>query len=595
MFDFRRTHTCGELRKNDAEQSVTLSGWVHRSRDLGGITFISLRDRYGMTQIIFDPNQDQKLQELASSLKNEWVVSVKGTVKLRAEGMSNKNMPTGDIEILPESLQVLSKAQVPPFVINDDKTEVNEELRLTYRYLDIRKGIILENLKIRHKAMLAIRNILDTNDFLEVQTPILSKSTPEGARDYLVPSRIHPGSFYALPQSPQLYKQLLMIGGLDRYYQIAPCFRDEDLRAERQPEFTQVDIEMSFGTPDEIKSITENILKGIFKACLDLDISAPFEELSYEECMEIYGTDKPDLRFGMPLVRIDDLAKQSDFSVFKSQLEAGGAIKGLCVKGGAELSRKKIDEYTQIVSSFGLKGLAWMKKDDAVYTSSIVKFFSDSLLQQLTNRFEVESGDLLLFAASSESCVNQSLDHLRRHIARERNLITSGTYKFLWVTNFPLFEWDEEENRLNSVHHPFTSPRHEDIELLDQDPLKAKSYSYDIVLNGYEIGGGSQRIHDQKLQDKIFEKLKLSENDLKEKMGFFLEALKYGTPPHLGIALGLDRIAMILCDTENIKDVIAFPKTLNASDLMMKSPSAVTDGQLKELFLKTDTQEISLI
>lgn len=595
MFDYRRTHTCGELRKEDIGKTVTLSGWIHKTRDLGGLVFIALRDRYGITQILFDPQKNPKLKNTISLLKSEWVISVRGRVQARSEDMINKEMATGAIEVYPEELEILSESKTPPFVISDANTEVNEELRLTYRYLDIRKGTILNNICLRHKAMLATRNYLDKECFTEVQTPVLSKSTPEGAREYLVPSRIHPSHFYALPQSPQIYKQLLMISGLDRYYQMATCFRDEDLRAERQPEFTQIDMEMSFGKPSDIQTITEGLLTQIFKQCLNIEIPTPFKHMSYHDCLEHYGTDKPDLRFGMPLVRIDDIAKRSDFSVFKSQLEDGGVIKGLCVKGGADISRKKIDEYTQLVAQLGLKGLAWMKKNTEGFSSSIVKFFKEDLLEELSVKLGIEDGDIVFFGASSESVVNQSLDHLRRHIAKERNLIKPNTYEFLWVTDFPLFEWDEEENRLTSIHHPFTSPHFEDLELLESSPLKVRSYAYDIVLNGYEIGGGSQRIHDQDLQSKIFKILNLSEKDLKERMGFFLEALKYGTPPHLGIALGLDRIIMILCGTENIKDVIAFPKSLNASDLMMNSPSLVTEKQLKELSLKTLSEEISLI
>lgn len=583
MFDYRRTHTCGELRSDDIDQTVTLSGWVHRTRNLGGIIFIALRDRYGITQVIFDPNDNLSLYQKASLLKNEWVISVQGTVLHRAKGSENNDMPTGAIEIKPKHIEILSEAKTPPFVLNDETTEANEELRLTYRYLDIRKGFILKNMELRHKAMLAARNYLDRASFTEVQTPILSKSTPEGAREYLVPSRIHPGNFYALPQSPQIYKQLLMIAGLDRYYQFAPCFRDEDLRAERQPEFTQIDIEMSFGIPDDIQTLTEGLLKEIFKHCLHIEISTPFRRMTYYDCMENYGTDKPDLRFGMPLVRIDDLALQSDFSVFKSQLNSGGIVKGFCVKNGAEFSRKKIDDYTQFVSNLGLKGLAWLKKTTDGFSSSLVKYFSEHLLNQLSERLDMQTNDLVFFAASSENIVNQSLDHLRRQIAKDLNLIKPNTYEFLWVTDFPLFEWDSEENRLTSVHHPFTSPHFDDIPKIESDPLNVRSYAYDIVLNGYEIGGGSQRIHNQDLQRTIFEVLKLSEDDLNQKMGFFLEALKYGTPPHLGIALGFDRIIMLICHTENIKDVIAFPKSLNASDLMMHSPSHVTAKQLAEL------------
>lgn len=595
MHDFRRTHTCGELKKEDVGKEVTLSGWVHRRRDLGGLIFIDLRDRYGRTQLIFDPNRNKDVHKIASDLKHEYVISIRGVVNKRAEGMANKSMTTGEIEIDVSHLEILSESMVPPFTINDDTYEVNEELRLKYRYLDIRKGPLLDNLKMRHKAMLATRSFLDSQAFIEVQTPILAKSTPEGARDYLVPSRVHPAHFYALPQSPQLFKQLLMIGGLDRYYQIAPCFRDEDLRAERQPEFTQIDIEMSFGKPEDIKTLSEGLMKSIFKECLDIEIETPFPVMSYHECQERYGTDKPDVRFGMPLVRVDDIVKNSEFSVFTSQIQSGGCVKGLCIKGGADISRKGIDSYTEFVARLGLKGLAFMKKQDGEFTSGIAKFFSKEIQDQISKAMDAEEGDLVVFAAASEQTVNQALDHLRRHIARERKLIPEKTYKFLWVNDFPLFEYSEEDERLTSIHHPFTSPHFEDIPLIESDPLKVRSYAYDCVLNGYEIGGGSQRIHSQELQQKIFKALSLSDEDIKNRMGFFIEALKYGTPPHLGIAWGFDRISMILCNTENIKDVVAFPKTLNATDLMMNSPSTVDKAQLDELKIKTLAEEISLI
>ncbi|PCI95317.1 aspartate--tRNA ligase [Candidatus Aerophobetes bacterium] len=595
MHDYRRTHSCGDLNKTHAGETVTLSGWVHKRRDLGGLTFVDLRDRYGITQLIFDPNKNADLHKLAGNLKHESVISIEGIVHPRVEGMANKNMVTGEIEIEVSHLELLSESLVPPFTLNDDTYEVNEELRLKYRYLDIRKGNLLKNLTIRHKAMVATRRFLDGEKFTEVQTPIMSKSTPEGAREYLVPSRIHPAHFYALPQSPQIYKQLLMISGLDRYFQIAPCFRDEDLRAERQPEFTQIDIEMSFGKPEDIKKLTEGMLKEIFKECLNVEIETPIPVMSYHDCLENYGTDKPDVRFDMPLVRVDDIVKDSTFSIFTDQLKNEGCIKGICVKGGAEISRKGIDVYTEFVSRLGLKGLAWMKKQNGEFSSSIVKFFPSELLDKLSNVLHVEDGDMILFAAAKESVVNQALDHLRRHIAKERKLIPENAYKFLWVNDFPLFEFDEEENRLTSIHHPFTSPHFDDIKLIDEDPLNVRSDAYDCVLNGFEIGGGSQRIHNQELQKKIFKTLNLSEDDIKTRMGFFIEALQYGTPPHLGIAFGLDRIAMILCNTDNIKDVIAFPKSLNATDLMMQSPSMVEKVQLDELKIKTLAEEISVI
>jgi aspartyl-tRNA synthetase len=586
MFDYRRSHTCGELTKKDIGKKVKLSGWVQKRRDLGNLIFIDLRDRFGITQLIFDPIKNKELHEKASKLRSEWVISIEGEVSQRAEGMENSAMKTGAVEIFVDAFDILSESKIPPFSIFEDQSETNEELRLKYRYLDIRKGKIANNLRLRHKALLATRTYLDDLDFTEIQTPIMSKSTPEGAREYLIPSRIHPGHFYSLPQSPQIYKQLLMIAGMDRYFQIAQCFRDEDLRAERQPEFTQIDIEMSFEKPDAIKRISEGLLKSIFKSCLGIDIPTPFPEYSYHFCMENYGCDKPDLRFGMPLVRIDEIAQKSSFTIFHDALKLG-CVKALCVKHGESISRKGIDELTQFVTKFGLKGLAWVKKQQDGFSSSIGKFFSDDLLNELFEKVHGSTSDLVLIAAGKETTVNQALDHLRRHLGKQLKLIPKNTYNFLWVTDFPLFVWDEEEKRLSSAHHPFTSPHFEDLNLLQHDPMKVRSYAYDCVLNGYEIGGGSQRIHNQDLQKRIFELLDLSEDDIKNRMGFFIEALKYGTPPHLGLAFGVDRIMMIICDTDNIKDVIAFPKTNLACDLMMSSPSIIGPKQLNELKIKT--------
>lgn len=594
MTSYRRTFNCGTLRKEHIGQQVTLSGWVHRRRDHGGLIFIDLRDRFGLTQIVFDPEKNPSAHGAGEKLRSEYVITINGTVIPRREGMTNPKLATGEIEVQVSSMEVLSKAKTPPFSICDEQIEVNEELRLKYRYLDIRRGDIAEKLVKRHKAMLATRQFLDQNNFLEISTPILGKSTPEGARDYLVPSRIYPGTFYALPQSPQIFKQLLMVSGMDRYFQIAQCFRDEDLRADRQPEFTQIDIEMSFGTPKEdLMPIIEGLLKKIFKDCNGIDITTPIRCMAHKDCMERYGTDRPDLRFGMELRDLSDIAKNSTFSVFNDQINAGGIVKGLCVKGGADISRKGIEEYTEFVSRLGVKGLAWMKMQDGALNSNIVKFFSNDLQNELIKRLHVENGDLIFMIADQRSRTNQALDHLRRKIARDRNLIKPDQLEFLWVTDFPLFAWDEENNRLASEHHPFTSPNPEDIPLLDTDPLKVRSSGYDIVLNGYEIGGGSQRIHNSDLQKKIFELLKLTPAELEEKFGFFIEALSFGTPPHLGIALGLDRLVMILTKTENIRDVIAFPKTQKASDLMLECPSKVASQQLKELRLTTEESEFS--
>jgi aspartyl-tRNA synthetase len=593
MFDYRRTHDCGSLKKADVGAKVTLSGWVHRRRDHGGLIFIDLRDRFGLTQLIFDPEKNLQTHTAAEKLRGEWVISVRGTVRPRREGMVNPKLATGEIEIFVEELEILSKAKTPPFSICDEQIEVNEELRLKYRYLDIRRGDIASKLILRHKAMMETRKYFDGHGFLEIATPILGKSTPEGARDYLVPSRVYPGNFYALPQSPQIFKQLLMVSGMDRYFQIATCFRDEDLRADRQPEFTQIDVEMSFGMPDDLMAIIEGLIKQLFLECKNIDLPTPFRKIPHAVCMEKYGCDRPDLRFGMELVRLDDIAEKCNFAVFKDQLKVGGIVKGLTVKGGANISRKEIDEYTTFVNRLGLQGLAWMKMQEGKLTSTIVKFFSEELQKTLIDRMKIEEGDLIFIVADLAAKTHQGLDHLRRKIARDRNLISPGRYELLWVTDFPLFSWNEEEKRLDSEHHPFTSPNLEDLHLIDTDPLKMRSSGYDIILNGYEIGGGSQRIHSPDLQQKIFETLNLTPEDLKSKFGFFIEALSYGTPPHLGIALGLDRIMMILTETDNIRDVMAFPKTQKASDLMLQSPSQVALPQLNELKLKAADSEFS--
>ncbi len=592
-FDYRRTHTCGELNLSAAGTRVTLSGWVHKRRDLGGLIFIDLRDRFGVTQLVFDPNVNQPLHDKASKLRSEWVISMSGTVKPRAQGMSNAKMATGEIEISVEELEILSPAKTPPFSISDDVVDVNEELRLKFRYLDIRRGEIAKNLIVRNDAMHVIRNFMHEHQFIEISTPILAKSTPEGARDYLVPSRIYPGNFYALPQSPQIFKQLLMVSGMDRYYQIATCFRDEDLRADRQPEFTQVDIEMSFGIPEDLQTFMEGLMVRLFKKCRGIDIANPFPRMSYRECVEFYGTDRPDLRFGMPLIRLDEIAQKSTFTVFLSVLETGGCVKAINVKGGGTISRKEIDKYTEFVGQFGLKGLAWIKRTPEGISSSIAKFFSEEAMQAIFSRTELEVGDILFIAAGPNERVNQGLDHLRRCVAKDRNMIDPNALKFLWVVDFPMMKWNVEESRIESEHHPFTAPHPDDIHLLDEDPLKVRALAYDLVVNGYEVGGGSQRIHQGDLQEKIFKLLKLSPQEINEKFGFFVEALKYGTPPHLGLALGLDRLVMLLCQTDNIRDVIAFPKTTKASDLMMQSPSQVAQKQLDEVSIKAKPVEIT--
>lgn len=594
MSSYRRTHTCGELRESDQGKTVTLSGWVHRRRDHGGLIFIDLRDRFGVTQLVFDPISHPESHQMAEHLRSEWVISIQGKVRLRAQGMANSNLQTGKIEIEILKLAVLSKAKTPPFSIADVTIDVNEEVRLKYRYLDMRRGDIQDKLIARHKAQMVIRAFLDQNGFIEVTTPILAKSTPEGSRDYLVPSRIYPGTFYALPQSPQLFKQLLMVGGVDRYFQIATCFRDEDLRADRQPEFSQVDMEMSFTTPEDLYPLIEDLLKKIFEGLRGQKISLPFKRLTYEECMDRFGTDKPDLRFGLEMKEINPIAAKSSFTVFQEALKAGFIVKGFKVDGGAEFSRKTIEDYTAFVGRFGVRGLAWMKKTAEGLQSSIVKFFDETLQKELIEAFALQNGDLIFMIAESREIANQALDHLRRKIARDLVLFKPDQFEFLWVTDFPLFGFNAEEKKLESMHHPFTSPHVDDISKLENEPLKVRSSGYDIVLNGYEIGGGSQRIHCGELQEKIFKILNLTAAEIKEKFGFFVDALRFGTPPHLGIALGLDRILMLATGTENIRDVIAFPKTQKASDLMMDCPSGVTRMQLNELKLALQQEVIEI-
>ncbi|WP_080127211.1 aspartate--tRNA ligase [Chlamydia suis] len=578
-----RTHKCNELSLNHVGDRVRLSGWVHRYRNHGGVVFIDLRDRFGITQIVCRQEESPELHRLMDQVRSEWVLCVEGLVCARLEGMENPNLATGSIEVEVSHLEILSRAQNLPFSISDEHINVNEELRLTYRYLDMRRGDILDRLMWRHKVMLACREYLDEQGFTEVVTPILGKSTPEGARDYLVPSRIYPGNFYALPQSPQLFKQILMVGGLDRYFQIATCFRDEDLRADRQPEFAQIDMEMSFGGPEDLFPIVENLVARMF-AVKGVELSAPFQRMTYQEAKEFYGTDKPDLRFGLRLKNCCEYAKKFSFSIFLDQMAQGGIVKGFCVPGGADISRKQLDGYTDFVKRYGAMGLVWIKNQDGKIASNVAKFASEEVFQEMFEAFEAKDQDMLLLVAAPEAVANQSLDHLRRSIAKERQLYDATQYQFVWITDFPLFA--KEDGELCPEHHPFTAPLDEDIPLLDKDPLSVRSSSYDLVLNGYEIASGSQRIHNPDLQNKIFGLLKLSQESVKEKFGFFIDALSFGTPPHLGIALGLDRIMMVLTGAETIREVIAFPKTQKAGDLMMSAPSEILPIQLKELGLK---------
>jgi aspartyl-tRNA synthetase len=571
---------CGALREEDIGKEVLLAGWVHRPRDLGGLIFCDLRDRFGITQIVIDP----KKLPLGRKLGFEYVIAVRGKVSRRRE--ENPALATGKIEVMAETLEILSESAPLPLSICDETVEVNDEVRLEYRFLDMRRGPILKNIIMRHKAMMATRDFLDSEGFIEVVTPMLGKSTPEGARDYLVPSRVYPGMFYALPQSPQMYKQILMIGNLDRYFQIATCFRDEDLRADRQPEFAQIDMEMSFATCEELFPIVERMTAAIFKKCRGVDLKTPFLRMTYADCMEYYGSDKPDLRFGMKLVRLDDLARQSSFSIFQTVLEEKGCVKGFSVKGGVDISRKAIDELTLFMQNLGGKGLLWMKYHDGALTSPISKFIPSEQHKAWIEKLGLEAGDAAFIIAGTQKKTNQLLDHLRRKLGRERHLIAKDSLAPLWVTDFPLFSYNDEEKRMESEHHPFTSPNFDDIDLLEREPLRVRSSSYDLVLNGYEMASGSQRIHDGHLQEKIFALLGLTPEERAQKFGFFIDALKFGTPPHIGIALGFDRVMMILCDTDSIRDVVAFPKTQKAQDLMTHAPSPVSEAQLKELKIR---------
>ena len=584
MSDLQRTHTCGQLRWTDAGSEATLCGWVDTRRDHGGVIFIDLRDRYGKTQVVFNPEHNAEAHKKASVLRSEYVIAVRGKVMERPGDMINPKLETGEIEVVTDKPEILNTSETPPFEITSD-TDVSTELRLKYRYLDLRRPVMQKYLTSRHKVCQVARQYFDRNNFIEVETPFLTKSTPEGARDYLVPSRINRGQFYALPQSPQLFKQLLMVSGLDRYFQIVKCFRDEDLRAQRQPEFTQIDLEMSFVREDDVINIIEGLMVEVFKTVLGKEITAPFPRLSYHDAMKRYGCDAPDLRFEMTIKEITDIAKKSDFKVFKSVAESGGQVRGINAAGCAKLSRKEIDELTTFVNQFGAKGLAWFKVDENGLTSQIAKFFTAELQSEIIECFSAKPGDLLLFVADKESVVSQALSQLRLSIAKTKGLINKEEFNLSWVVDFPLFEYNEDMDRYDSLHHPFTSPHPDDLEFLEERPLDVRARAYDIVLNGIELGGGSIRIHRQDVQKKIFNLLKIDEATAQERFGFLLEALKYGAPPHGGIALGLDRMVTILLGLDDIREVIAFPKTQKATCLMVDAPSEVDDKQLKDLGL----------
>jgi aspartyl-tRNA synthetase len=590
--DWKRTHDCGSLRAADIGREALLMGWVNTRRDLGNLIFIDLRDREGITQIVFDPNADEESHAKAHVLRNEWVLAVKGNVSPRLEGQENLKLPTGAIELKVTGLKILNKSETPPFQV-DGAVDASETLRLKYRYLELRRRKVFQNFLQRHRMTSLVREVLNRNGFIEVETPFLTKSTPEGARDYLVPSRIHKGLFYALPQSPQLFKQLLMIAGFDRYYQVVRCFRDEDLRADRQPEFTQLDLEMSFSSEEDIIGLIEGMMAELFEKILGVKIALPLPRLEYRDAMERFGTDRPDTRFGMELRDISDLAGNSDFQVLKGVLQQGGAVKAVRVEKGAALfSRKALDELSQFAVQAGAKGLMNVKITADGWQSSLDKFFKKEDKAAVNERTGAAPGDLLLIVADKASVVNSCLGMLRLELAKRLNLMKKEEYALVWVTRFPLLEYNEEEGRLESVHHPFTSPLEEDLPFLQDQPEKVRARAYDIVLNGSEIGGGSVRIHNPVLQETMFRILGISREEANLKFGFFLEALRYGAPPHAGIALGFDRLAAILTGSESIREVIAFPKTQTASCLLSDAPSRVDKKQLDELGLAVkETQE----
>ncbi len=583
---FRRTNWCGEITRKNIGEDVLLAGWVQGRRDHGGLLFIDLRDRSGVVQLVFDLERHGELFQEAEKLRSEYVLAIKGKVIARSPETVNPRLASGEIEINVEAMEVLNRSQVPPFYI-EDNIDTDENLRLRYRYLDLRRPEMQEMLRLRHCLFMAVRRCLDERGFLEVDTPMLTRSTPEGARDYLVPSRTAPGHFYALPQSPQLFKQLLMVSGVERYFQLARCFRDEDLRADRQPEFTQIDLELSFCSREEIMAEVELLVSRLFREVLDLDLKTPFATISYAEAMERYGSDKPDTRFGLELKDISEIAGESAFKVFNHAVAQGGSVKGINVKGGAAFSRKELDDLTALVQSWGTGGLAWMVVTEEGFKTPIAKFFTDDQLERIRQSMAGVNGDLFLFVADEKDNAQKILGQLRLHLARRLNLIPAGEHRLLWVLDFPLLVYDREEKRFTANHHPFTAPREEDIPLLETEPLKVRSLAYDLVYNGVEIAGGSIRIHRRELQETVFKLLGLTQTEIEDKFGFLLEAFKYGAPPHGGIAFGFDRLLMLMSDRKSIRDVIPFPKTAAGSCLLTGAPAPVSPHQLSELHIYT--------
>ena len=591
MSGMKRTHRCAELSKAQVGQTVTVMGWVQKSRNKGGVVFVDLRDRSGILQIIFEENKcGTEIFEKAGKLRSEFVIAVTGQVCERV-GAVNKNLATGEIEVIAEQLRILSESETPPFHI-EENSKTKEELRLKYRYLDLRRPDIQKNIMMRSRACAVIRNFLTEEGFLEIETPMLTKSTPEGARDYLVPSRVHPGSFYALPQSPQLFKQLLMVSGYDRYFQLARCFRDEDLRADRQPEFTQVDMELSFVDVDDVIDVNERLLARLFKEIIGVDVPLPIQRMTWQEAMDRFGSDKPDTRFGMELNDVTDVVRDCEFAVFKNAIADGGSVRGINAKGQGTMPRKKIDALVAFVKDYGAKGLAYIAiQPDGSIKSSFAKFMKDEEMQALIAAMQGEPGDLLLFAADKNKIVYASLGALRLELADKMGLLDKNQYNFLWVTEFPLLEWSDEENRFQAMHHPFTMPMEEDLQYIDTDPGRVRAKAYDIVLNGTEIGGGSVRIHQDDIQEKMFEALGFTKERAHEQFGFLLDAFKYGVPPHAGLAYGLDRLIMLMAKVDSIRDVIAFPKVKDASCLLTNAPDTVDEKQLEELGIRVNEAE----